>query len=843
MDGNAWDLVDEPLNAVGAIGRRERDPTSPSKEEKEAAGGGGGRSTRSPSKVSGVDSERVLSIVLSPFQFSQTPLRRSVSPVPRGRETSEPRYVEWSDYVMRSYEHLPTLAYSTFHEFRKKDEKIHCKITIYDNSWYSEQKAFALAFIMKSSEMYFTGSGFDEDFETDHRERSPAIDTFRKVGRSFFEKIGLVAKRRDLVHETAPADELPEYPLDDFCKRPIEFFHEEKKFSFDDLLSAKEKEELKPQGEKCSYLFRGASLEELGEFPSDLQPEYEYDPYCPVHGSRRRLKRRKDKLITMQTLMSSVDNADSADRLPSYIYSQDFIAKIIRKQKRLQMSGDEKRRADKIMQKIKSNLWTISLAFLFLFTAFHGLQNLQTSVNDHLGGDSLMAHYVSLAISSLFVPSFMIDRLGCKQTLIISMSIYTLYIFTNFLPRYYSLIPSSILAGIAGSCLWGAKCAYITECGMRYARLNVEAPNTVIVRFFGYFFMIVHLGQVSGNLISSYILEAAIGFVPPHDQVIDTCGHSYPKNFSELSERAALNLLRPPQSAIVSVCAAYLGCAMVAVMIVAMFLNALHKDTINRTKKPQFNAQILKLSLKNFANVKVLLLIPLTIFNGLEQAFVVGVYTKSFVGCGLGISQIGFVMTAFGVTDAICSLVFGPLIKLFGRTPLFVFGAVINMLMIVTLAIWSLNPTDSLVFYVIAGVWGMADGVWNTQINGFWVALVGRQSLDLAFANYRFWESLGIALGFLLLRFTSVQEFLWISISVLLLGICGYICIELYDLIISYLNMEKLMEMICIWRRKPLPTQEPTSMQVSLLSSTPMATSATQPTSMLTSTTTNPETI
>uniref|UniRef100_A0A183EC91 MFS transporter n=1 Tax=Gongylonema pulchrum TaxID=637853 RepID=A0A183EC91_9BILA len=146
----------------------------------------------------------------------------------------------------------------------------------------------------------------------------------------------------------------------------------------------------------------------------------------------------------------------------------------------------------------------------------------------------------------------------------------------------------------------------------------------------------------------------------------------------------------------------------------------------------------------------------------------------------LGISQIGFVMTSFGVTDAICSLVFGPLIKLFGRMPLFVFGAVINMLMIMTLLIWPLNPGDTSLFYAIAGVLGMADGVWNTQINGFWVTLSGT-SLETAFANYRFWESAGFSFGLLLTRFTIVSQFLHISLGMLLAGMLCYLSIEFYD--------------------------------------------------------------
>ncbi|KAK6030976.1 hypothetical protein OSTOST_02880, partial [Ostertagia ostertagi] len=291
------------------------------------------------------------------------------------------------------------------------------------------------------------------------------------------------------------------------------------------------------------------------------------------------------------------------------------------------------------------------------------------------------------------------------------------------------------------------------------------------------------------------------------------------------------------------------------------------------------DAPILKQTLMNCRNTKIMLLVPLTVFNGVEQAFVIGIFTKAFVACGLGVPQIGFVCTAFGISDAICSLVFGPLIKLFGRMPLFVFGAVNNMLMIVTLMIWPLNPADkailyvaatvwgmadgvwntqinglqfflhesafvacglgvpqigfvctafgisdaicSLVFgpliklfgrmplfvfgavnnmlmivtlmiwplnpadkailYVAATVWGMADGVWNTQINGFWVALAGRQSLDLAFSNYRFWESIGLAAGFAISRLFSVETVLLILFCLLLLGMIGYCAIELYD--------------------------------------------------------------
>ncbi|KIH45941.1 hypothetical protein ANCDUO_24010 [Ancylostoma duodenale] len=97
----------------------------------------------------------------------------------------------------------------------------------------------------------------------------------------------------------------------------------------------------------------------------------------------------------MQHLMTSVDQEDTPENA-GYLYKyvsiaviQDLVAKIIRKKKREMLSGNEKIKVHKVMHKIKANLLIISVAFLFLFSAFNGLSNLQTTVNNELGADSL----------------------------------------------------------------------------------------------------------------------------------------------------------------------------------------------------------------------------------------------------------------------------------------------------------------------------------------------------------------------------------------------------------------------------------------------------------------------
>lgn len=47
-----------------------------------------------------------------------------------------------------------------------------------------------------------------------------------------------------------------------------------------------------------------------------------------------------------------------------------------------------------------------------------------------------------------------------------------------------------------------------------------------------------------------------------------------------------------------------------------------------RSKAPVFDAEVLKQTLMNFKNMRLMLLVPLTVFNGVEQAFVAGIFTK-----------------------------------------------------------------------------------------------------------------------------------------------------------------------------------------------------------------------
>ena len=113
-----------------------------------------------------------------------------------------------------------------------------------------------------------------------------------------------------------------------------------------------------------------------------------------------------------------------------------------------------------------------------------------------------------------------------------------------------------------------------------------------------------------------------------------------------------------------------------------------------------------------------LLIIPLTFWSGVEQGFFLSDYTAGYVSCVLGVQNVGWVLITYGVFDAICSVSFGAVIKHTGRVPIFILGAIVNLIVVIVFFEWSPTANAFYVFFVLAGLWGIADAVWQTQING-----------------------------------------------------------------------------------------------------------------------------
>ncbi|ESO90995.1 hypothetical protein LOTGIDRAFT_178791 [Lottia gigantea] len=431
-------------------------------------------------------------------------------------------------------------------------------------------------------------------------------------------------------------------------------------------------------------------------------------------------------------------------------------------------------------KQIIKNLIVVSFGFLCLFTAFQSMSNLQSSLNkeEGIGTWSLATIYAALVVSCMFVPPILIAHLGCKWTIPLSMGGYLLYMAANFHAIWGTMIPAAIILGLGAAPLWSAKCAYLTEIGVWYARATGNTDDAIINRFFGIFFCLFQTSQIWGNLISSTIFapEAANGSELIVFTDLDKCG----ANFEPYAPSNNTNLKKPEQSKVYTLCGVYVGFAALAVIIIVFLLDKinLEKDE-KRQGKP--SAMLLVATFKHLLSSKAqMLLIPLTVYSGVEQAFFAGDFTKSYITCSIGIWNVGYVMICYGVVDAICSFAFGQLVQFIGHIPFFILAFLVHGGVQITLLFWIPDPDRLIIFYVLAALWGMGDAVIQTQINAFYGNLF-KGHAEAAFANYRLWESAGFIFAFAYNNYLRTDIKIYVCMAFLIVGMVGYGTVEIME--------------------------------------------------------------
>lgn len=269
--------------------------------------------------------------------------------------------------------------------------------------------------------------------------------------------------------------------------------------------------------------------------------------------------------------------------------------------------------------------------------------------------------------------------------------------------------------------MWASKATYLTQLGQVYAKLTDQSVEAIIVRFFGYFFLCWQTAELWGNLISSVVLSSE-----HHSSVIVSnqsnikCGSAF--CHVEVTSNDDTDPERPPDWEIYEISSIYLLCIFIAVTIVAIFLDPLKR--YGEKRRGSISAieiggkELLSATFKQLKKPNQQLLVVITVFIGMEQAFIGADFTQAYVSCELGVHMIGYVMICFGVVNAICSIIFGSLMKYVGRAPIILLGFLAHGSLIITCIVWQPDANQPYIFFIVSGVWGIGDAVWQTQING-----------------------------------------------------------------------------------------------------------------------------
>lgn len=91
---------------------------------------------------------------------------------------------------------------------------------------------------------------------------------------------------------------------------------------------------------------------------------------------------------------------------------------------------------------------------------------------------------------------------------------------------------------------------------------------------------------------------------------------------------------------------------------------------------------------------------------------------QAYVSCSTGVHMLGYVLIAYGVSDSLGCLVITALMKRIGRVPGFVIAFILNIILIVVFVYWKPRSEHLPWLFITASLWGLADSVWQTQING-----------------------------------------------------------------------------------------------------------------------------
>ncbi|XP_035698228.1 protein unc-93 homolog A-like [Branchiostoma floridae] len=437
-------------------------------------------------------------------------------------------------------------------------------------------------------------------------------------------------------------------------------------------------------------------------------------------------------------------------------------------------------------KRIWKNILVLSSAFLLNFTAFRGLQSLQSTLNSEagLGVVSLSCVYASMVLSCMYAP-FFIHKVGsCKWTIVVCFFGHVLYTGSNFYPSWYTLMPSSVLLGAISGPLWTAQITYLTSSAQEYAELlQHDSLEGDIAKFNGVFYLLNDLSGIIGNLISSLLFSAGTQDIGKGEfcGAMD-CGIRPEANYTShyvTNSSAPYKLAGFPADDKEHVIARYilfgvfLVCNLLAALVAGLCLdkNANSKE-LSSAGRIQVSQQVLR-TVHVFKDINYVLLVPLLVIIGMAGALVSGDITKSYVSCALGVHMVGYVMICCSLSSTVFSPLIGHLTAYAGARSLILAAVVANAVLLIYMLLWQPDEDSLGMILAVSGGWAVVRTVWRIQL----FAVLGTMfpsNQEAVFANAKMAGSIGSMLVFAYSAALCMDVKLYIYMAVLALGTVGF---------------------------------------------------------------------
>ena len=165
---------------------------------------------------------------------------------------------------------------------------------------------------------------------------------------------------------------------------------------------------------------------------------------------------------------------------------------------------------------IIKNIVVLCLAFVMLIASAQAMIVLQSSLNPTVGVFGLCANFIFVVVSCLFLSTYLVQKIGCKWSIVIGMASTLTWMAANFHGGWESIMPTAAIMGLGIAPVWTGQCTYMTIIGIEYAELTNQMPDDVLSKFFGIFFMAVMTGKEcclitkQGHLPAKYTIEVCL---------------------------------------------------------------------------------------------------------------------------------------------------------------------------------------------------------------------------------------------------------------------------------------------------------------------------------------------
>uniref|UniRef100_A0ACD6AP20 Uncharacterized protein n=1 Tax=Avena sativa TaxID=4498 RepID=A0ACD6AP20_AVESA len=295
---------------------------------------------------------------------------------------------------------------------------------------------------------------------------------------------------------------------------------------------------------------------------------------------------------------------------------------------------------------------------------------------------------------------------------------------------------------------------YLTSAAFSHATENKLNDGQVLGRFNGEFWGMFASTQVIGNLISLVVL----------------------RNDKDGGGAEEKNLLFT----------VFLGCMVVGIVLMCL-LSSRDENSLNRGvgdhELPEHSIlwDMSKSAVAPLADRRMLLLAPLLAYYGLQKAFVWAVFTKSIVTPVLGVAGVGGAMALYGTAGVVSSLVAGRLTTgLYSSTLIVSAGAVLQAGVLLWL-LFFYSPIGGMLGsaapLLVGAVWGVGDGILNTQLS----ALIGLlfKDKEAAFALGKMWQAAATAAVFFLSPGATLQDMLAAVAAALVVALTAFLSLSL----------------------------------------------------------------